>query len=75
MDDFILESEHYGFYNKGSGFSIRMEEEDQLNFPDNLLAYTFEENNFTKFPNPGTGSTEVSGIQVVLLTFTPLHVL
>ena len=61
MDDFILESEHYNYYSQGADFSIRIEDEYNLNFPEKLGIYTFEEANFTKFRRAKTGETQVSG--------------
>ncbi|XP_058804927.1 5-methylcytosine rRNA methyltransferase NSUN4 [Phymastichus coffea] len=60
MDDFILESEHYGHYSKGADFVIQIEEDHTLNFPDQLLIYTFEESNDMIFPKSKTGTTKVS---------------
>lgn len=65
MEDYELESNYYSYYEKGADFSTRIEKEYELNFPDKLLLYTFEEGNFTKFPRPKTGLTEVLGKKVV----------
>ena len=61
MDDFVLESEHYGFYSKGADFEIKVEEEDTLNFPEHLHLYAFEPSNKTKFPRPKSRITGVDG--------------
>ncbi|XP_014206934.2 5-methylcytosine rRNA methyltransferase NSUN4 [Copidosoma floridanum] len=59
MEDFVLESEHYNYYTQGADFRIKIEKENDMNFPDHLLLYTFEEGNNTKFPKPKTGSTDL----------------
>ncbi|KAJ8680682.1 hypothetical protein QAD02_016469 [Eretmocerus hayati] len=59
MDDFVLESEHLGYYTQAADFSVKVEKEYELNFPDNLAIYTFEESSKAQFPNPEIGSTEV----------------
>lgn len=64
MDDYVLESEHFGYYTKGAEFVIRTEEDEDLCIPDNLLLYTFEESNDTKFPKAKTGTTQVSGTDI-----------
>ncbi|XP_001607372.1 5-methylcytosine rRNA methyltransferase NSUN4 [Nasonia vitripennis] len=58
-DDFVLESEHYGYYTQGADFVVKKEEEDCLNFPEKLLLYTFEEGSSMKFPKAKNGSTKV----------------
>lgn len=61
MEDYELESKYYSYYEQGADFSTRIEKEYELNFPDKLLLYTFEEGNDTKFPKPKMGLTEVLG--------------
>lgn len=61
MEDWILESQHYGYYKEGADFSIKIEKETMLTFPQYLNIYTFEENNDSKFPFPKKGSTGVLG--------------
>lgn len=61
MDDWILESQHYGYYKEGAEFSVKVEEEALLTFPYYLNIYTFERENDTKFPSPKKGSTDVLG--------------
>lgn len=61
-DDFVFESEHYGYYTQGADFVVKKEKESLLNFPEKLLLYTFEEGSFTKFPRAKKGSTQVLGI-------------
>ncbi|KAL7304112.1 hypothetical protein TKK_0003570 [Trichogramma kaykai] len=57
MDDWVLESDHYNYYKEGSDFTIKVVEETELNFPDALKIYTYEEGNHSKFPKAKTGST------------------
>lgn len=59
MEDWILESQHYGYYKEGSNFSVNVEKEALLTFPQYLNIYTFEEGNDSKFPSPKKGSTGV----------------
>lgn len=61
MEDWILESQHYGYYKEGADFSINIEKEAILMFPQYLNIYTFEENNDSPFPFPKIGSTGVLG--------------
>ncbi|XP_012535775.1 5-methylcytosine rRNA methyltransferase NSUN4 [Monomorium pharaonis] len=59
MEDWVLESQHYGYYKEGSGFSVNIEKEAVLAFPEYLNVYTFEQNNDSDFPSPKKGSTGV----------------
>ncbi|KAL6258391.1 hypothetical protein P5V15_010349 [Pogonomyrmex californicus] len=59
MEDWILESQHYGYYQQGADFSVNVEKEVLLTFPQYLNIYTFEEGNDSKFPSPKKGSTGV----------------
>ncbi|EZA58657.1 hypothetical protein DMN91_008632 [Ooceraea biroi] len=59
MEDWILESQHYGYYKEGANFSVNVEEEAILTFPQYLNIYMFEEGNDSKFPPPRKGSTGV----------------
>lgn len=61
MNDWILESQHYGYYKEGADFSIKVEKEAILTFPQYLNIYTFEEDNDSDFPSPKKGSTGVLG--------------
>lgn len=60
MEDWVLESQHYSYYNEGADFSINIEKESILTFPQHLNIYTFENTNDSKFPSPKKGSTGVS---------------
>lgn len=60
MEDWVLESQHYGYYKEGSEFSVNVEKEMVLTFPQFLNIYTFEGSNNSKFPSPRKGSTGVS---------------
>ncbi|XP_031850578.2 5-methylcytosine rRNA methyltransferase l(2)10685 [Nomia melanderi] len=59
LNDYVLESDYYNFYNKGADFKINIVEESTLPFPEHLHVYTFEDNNYTRFPSPKLGSTGV----------------
>ncbi|XP_011258246.1 5-methylcytosine rRNA methyltransferase NSUN4 isoform X1 [Camponotus floridanus] len=59
MEDWVLESQHYGYYKEGADFSVKIEKEIMLTFPQYLNIYTFEENNDSKFSYPKKGSTGV----------------
>lgn len=61
MEDWVLESQHYGYYKEGASFSVNIEKEILLTFPQYLNIYTFEENNDSRFPSPKKGSTGVLG--------------
>lgn len=61
MEDWILESEHYGYYNQDKDFSVNIERESLLTFPQYLNIYILEESNDSKFPSPKKGSTGVLG--------------
>lgn len=61
MEDWIFESQHYGYYKEGADFSVKIEKEAMLTFPQFLNIYTFEENNDSKFSFPKKGSTGVLG--------------
>jgi hypothetical protein len=62
MEDWILESQHYNYYKNDTDFSIKIEKEAILNFPQYLNVYTFEQENNSEFPSPKEGSTGVLGI-------------
>lgn len=57
----MLESEHYGYYNQGADFSVNIEPEPILTFPEYLNIYTFEKGNGSQFSAPKKGSTDVLG--------------
>lgn len=58
MEDFILESDHYKYYDN-SEFPVRIEREYDFNFPKHLDVYTYEQSNHTDFIAPKKGSTGV----------------
>ncbi|XP_012250253.1 5-methylcytosine rRNA methyltransferase NSUN4 [Bombus impatiens] len=60
LDDWVLESDYYRFYDKASDFQINVEKEFVLPFPEHLHMYAFERENNSRFPNPKKGSTGVS---------------
>ncbi|XP_063917405.1 5-methylcytosine rRNA methyltransferase NSUN4 isoform X1 [Zophobas morio] len=57
-DDFIPESTHYKFY-KTDKFDITVIPEYDINFPEHLNIYCFEESNNSDFDKARTGSTGV----------------
>ncbi|KYN41109.1 Putative methyltransferase NSUN4 [Trachymyrmex septentrionalis] len=59
MENWILESQYYGYYKEGANFSVNIEKEVLLTFPQYLNIYTFEEKNDSRFPSPKKGSTGV----------------
>ncbi|XP_032667655.1 5-methylcytosine rRNA methyltransferase NSUN4 [Odontomachus brunneus] len=59
LEDWVLESEHYSYYNQGADFSVNIEPDPALTFPKYLNIYTFEEDNNNRFPAPKKGSTDV----------------
>lgn len=61
MEDWILESQHYGYYKEGANFSVNIEQEGVLTFPQYLNIYSYEEDNDSKFLSPKKGSTGVLG--------------
>lgn len=56
-----MESQHYGYYKEGTDFSVNVEREVVLTFPQYLNIYTYEQDSDSKFPSPRKGSTGVSG--------------
>lgn len=62
MNDWVLESDHYAFYNKGGDFKVDIVKESDLSIPEHLHVYTFERQNNTRFPAPKKGSTGVLGL-------------
>lgn len=61
MDDYILESDHYGYYSKGADFAITVEKEDEMNIPEYLKMYAFDADDTSKFPTSKKGTTGLSG--------------
>ncbi|XP_067003144.2 5-methylcytosine rRNA methyltransferase NSUN4 isoform X2 [Anabrus simplex] len=59
MEDWVLESQHYGFYKRSSDFPVNIKKEDFLHFPKNLEMFIFERGNVSTFPSPKRGSTGV----------------
>ncbi|XP_053973827.1 5-methylcytosine rRNA methyltransferase NSUN4 [Hylaeus volcanicus] len=59
LDDWVLESNHYDFYNKAPEFKVHIVKEYVLSFPKHLHAYTFEAESKVRFPNPKRGTTGV----------------
>lgn len=60
--DWILESQHYQYYEENSDFPINvLNEESSINIPSNLQVYTFDRGDFSPFPHPRTSASNVSG--------------
>lgn len=62
LDDWVLESDHYKFYTEADDFKVNIENEHVLPFPEYLHVYTFERDNYTRFPSPKKGTTGVLGL-------------
>lgn len=56
MEDYITESSHYGYYDV-SELNVPIEREYELNFPNKLNIYSYEQDNDTPFDPPRPGST------------------
>lgn len=59
MEDWVLESKHYEYYQKSSDFVVTVEKQKVLSFPKHLKLYTYEELGETRFPPPKKGATGV----------------
>lgn len=60
--DWIPESQHYQYYEENPDFPINvLNEEKPLNIPPHMNVYTFDRGDFSPFPYPRTGVTNVSG--------------
>ncbi|XP_014252746.1 5-methylcytosine rRNA methyltransferase NSUN4 [Cimex lectularius] len=59
-EDWVLESQHYQYYESGTDFPIRIIEQENITFPPHLSVYTFETGNISKFPMSKKGDTGVS---------------
>lgn len=57
-EDYIPESTHYRFYQTGQ-FSVKIEAEYDLHFPEHLNVYCYEYENMSEFKPSQRGSTEV----------------
>lgn len=57
-EDWILESDHYSYYQVTSDFNVKIEK-SELHFPEHLNVYCYEPQNSSKFPSPTKGSTGV----------------
>lgn len=58
-EDWIPESDHYRYYAITNEFSVKIEQDNNLHFPEHLNVYCYEPENFTKFKSPSLGSTKV----------------
>ncbi|CAH1997436.1 unnamed protein product [Acanthoscelides obtectus] len=58
-EDFIPESNHYKMYDPETHFSVKMEKEYDLPFPDHLNIYCYERDNKSDFDSPKRGCTDV----------------
>lgn len=59
-EEFVPESEHYGYYSNTTDFPFKVEMETDLTIPDNLQLYTFEMGNVNDFQYPFKTITKVS---------------
>lgn len=59
MEDWVLESDHYKYYENTSEFPVKIHEEVKLNFPEHLHIYSFERGNVSRFPKVKKCSTGV----------------
>lgn len=67
QSEWILESEHYKYYEENSDFPINIvNEEKPLNIPPHLQLYTFDRGDFSPFPYPKTGNSNVSSKIIIL---------
>lgn len=59
-DDFIPESQHYGYYTTTNDFPLNFEIVKDFKIPSNLKLYTYEKCNISSFRTPRRTSTGVS---------------
>ncbi|XP_044737838.1 5-methylcytosine rRNA methyltransferase NSUN4 [Chrysoperla carnea] len=59
MEDWILESDHYRYYETSSEFSVKIVKENKLNFPEHLHIYSYDRGNISHFPSVRKCSTGV----------------
>ncbi|PNF27737.1 hypothetical protein B7P43_G12799 [Cryptotermes secundus] len=59
MEDWIVESQHYGYYRKDTDFPVCVESDNDFIFPVHLQVLLFERGNISSFPSPKRGSTDV----------------
>ncbi|XP_033339014.2 5-methylcytosine rRNA methyltransferase l(2)10685 isoform X1 [Megalopta genalis] len=60
LDDYVLQSEYYTFYNKAAEFKVNIVKESTISFPEHLHPYAFERGSEETFLFPRRGSTGVS---------------
>lgn len=58
MDDFVIESEHYQYYNTGVEFPLKFEPELNFQIPKSLDIYTFPKGDISRFPRPKECTTK-----------------
>lgn len=58
-EGWLLESDYYNHYVRGTNFSINVKKETELLFPKYLHAYTFESDTESRFKAPKKGSTDL----------------
>lgn len=59
-EDWVLESDHYNYYNTTTDFPLTVEMETELTFPENLHIFTYEKGNISTFIKPQRSVTGVS---------------
>lgn len=52
MEDWIPESDHYKYYPTTTDFPLKVAEENEFRFPENLCLYTYEMGNCADFKSP-----------------------
>ncbi|XP_078044965.1 5-methylcytosine rRNA methyltransferase l(2)10685 isoform X2 [Augochlora pura] len=60
LDDYVLQSDYYKFYNKGADFKVDIVKESTILFPEHLHPYAFPRGSEEIFTFPKRGSTGVS---------------
>lgn len=50
-EEFVPESEHYGYYSNVTDFPLNVEMETEFSIPENLQLYTYEMGNINRFPS------------------------
>lgn len=59
MEDFVLESEHYQYYNTAVDFPLKIEPETEFVFPKSLDIYMYPKSDISRYSRPETSSTGV----------------
>lgn len=66
--DWIPESQHYQYFEENTDFPINiLNEQKPLDIPSHLQVYTFDRGDFSPFPYPKSGISNVNGKIIVIL--------